>query len=86
MAAAPIVRVNSRFGAAAAAAVALLRQRPDVLAPWTTQRHRDLLEGLVKDGPAVDGVTRESTATVDGLPFLTYIQPWETIRRIATTP
>jgi hypothetical protein len=36
----------------------------------------------VNDGPAVDGVTREQTATVDGLPFLTYIQPWETIRGI----
>jgi hypothetical protein len=28
----------------------------------------------------VDGVTRRREPTVDGLPFLTYIQPWAAIR------
>ena len=35
---------------------------------------------MVEHGPAVDGVTRRREATVDGLPFLTYIQPWAAIR------
>jgi len=66
-----------------AAAVALLRNRADLLEAWTPQRHLALLEALVEHGSAVDGVTRERTATVDGLPFLTYIQPWERIREVA---
>jgi hypothetical protein len=78
-----IIAGTSNWGAfALAAAVTCLRGRPDVLAPWTAERHRKLLAVVVNDGPAVDGVTREQSATVDGLPFLTYIQPWETIRGI----
>lgn len=78
-----IIAGTSNWGAfALAAAVALLRNRPDLLEPWTVDRHRELLESLVADGAAVDGVTRERTATVDGLPFLTYLQPWEAIRTI----
>jgi hypothetical protein len=42
------------------------------------------LKALVQDGPAVDGVTRLQQPTVDGLPFLTYIQPWEGMRRVLT--
>jgi len=81
-----IIAGTSNWGAfALAAAVACLRGRPDVLAPWTAERHRELLTALVHDGPAVDGVTREPTATVDGLPFLTYIQPWETMRGVTTS-
>ena len=68
---------------ALAAAVALLRNQPELIVSWTVQRHRKLLEDMVAHGPAVDGVTRERTPTVDGLPFLTYIQPWETIRSVA---
>ena len=79
-----IIAGTSNWGAfALAAAIACLRGRPDLLEPWTAERHRELLAAVVSDGPAVDGVTREQTATVDGLPFLTYIQPWETIRAIA---
>jgi len=82
-----IIAGTSNWGAfALAAAVALLRNRSDLLSTWTAARHRDLLEQMVVNGPAVDGVTREPTATVDGLPFLTYIQPWETMRSIAGVP
>lgn len=78
-----IVAGTSNWGGfALAAAVALLKGRPDLLADWTLARHEHLLGKLVQEGPAVDGVTREPTATVDGLPFLTYIQPWQTIREI----
>lgn len=70
-------------GFALGAVVALLQRRPDLIETWTAERHRTVLETLVEQGPAVDGVTRERTATVDGLPFLTYIQPWERIRAAA---
>ncbi len=77
-----IVAGTSNWGAMAlAAGVCLLRGRLDVLQPWTRERHREWLENLVANGPAVDGVTGRSEATVDGLPFLTYIQPWEGILR-----
>lgn len=77
-----IVAGTSNWGAMAlAAGVCLLRNRLDVLQPWTRDRHREWLEHLVTNGPAVDGVTGRREATVDGLPFLTYIQPWEGILR-----
>lgn len=77
-----IVAGTSNWGAMALAAGAcLLRNRLDVLQPWTQERHHAWLEDLVANGPAVDGVTGRREATVDGLPFLTYIQPWEGFRR-----
>lgn len=77
-----IVAGTSNWGAMAlAAGVCLLRNRLDVLQPWTQERHHAWLEHLVANGPAVDGVTGCREATVDGLPFLTYIQPWEGIWR-----
>ncbi len=77
-----IVAGTSNWGAMAlAAGVCLLRDRLDVLQPWTRERLRTWLEHLVENGPAVDGVTSRREATVDGLPFLTYIQPWEGILR-----
>jgi hypothetical protein len=77
-----IVAGVSNWGAMAlAAATLLLRDQQSNLQPWTANQQREALEQLVKDGPAVDGITRLPEATVDGLPFLTYIQPWEGIRR-----
>jgi hypothetical protein len=35
---------------------------------------------LVQQRPAVDGVTRQQTPTVDGLEFATYIEPWRRMR------
>ncbi len=82
-----IVAGTSNWGAMAlAASVCLLRERLDVLQPWTRERHREWLEYLVANGPAVDGVTGRREATVDGLPFLTYIQPWEGILRKSGFP
>jgi len=78
-----IVAGVSNWGAQAlAAAVCLLRGRVDVLAAWDIASEERRLQALVDDGPAVDGVTRLQQATIDGLPFLTYIQPWDGIRRI----
>ena len=76
-----ILAGTSNWGAyGLAAAVALLMDRVDVLEDWTQHRQEQLLEHLVARGPAVDGVTRLQEPTVDGLPFITYIQPWNGIR------
>lgn len=69
-------------GYALAAATLLLRGRVDLLQPWDRAQQQRVLEHLVEHGPAVDGVTRLREPTVDGLPFLTYIQPWEGMRRL----
>lgn len=77
-----IVAGVSNWGAMAlAAATCLLSGCTDILRPWTQARHHEWLEHLVMNGPAVDGVTGRREPTVDGLPFLTYIQPWLGIRR-----
>ena len=76
-----IVAGTSNWGAyALAASVALLRGVVSTVAPYDCRQQQAVLEAMVADGPAVDGVTRRREATVDGLPFLTYIQPWEAIR------
>lgn len=38
------------------------------------------LQTIVRDGPAVDGVTRQQQATVDGLSLSEYLEPWQTLR------
>ena len=76
-----VAGVSNWGGMALAAATLSLRHQLDVMKTWTSQQQLRLLEQLVEQGPAVDGITRLPEATVDGLPFLTYIQPWEGIRR-----
>ncbi|MBW3539007.1 MAG: DUF4392 domain-containing protein [Planctomycetes bacterium] len=73
-------------GYALAAAVLALAGREDVLRPWDREHQRQAIEHMVAHGPAVDGCTGRQEATVDGLPFLTYIQPWEGIRRLLGFP
>ena len=78
-----IVAGTSNWGAAAlAAAVAVLRRQTDLLRSFDGDQQHAVLQAMVALGPAVDGITRQPEATVDGLPFLTYIQPWEGIRRL----
>jgi hypothetical protein len=78
-----VVAGTSNWGGfALAAACALLRGRTDLLASWTADKHLALLEHLVAHGPAVDGVTRRAEATVDGLPFLASIEPWQGMRQV----
>lgn len=80
-----IVAGTSNWGAyALAAAAAVLKGRPEVLESWPESRHEQLLRHLVQHGPAVDGVTREREPTVDGLPFMTYIQPWTSMLQAAS--
>lgn len=74
--------VSNWGGYALAAAVAHLRGRVEILEPWTGTQQFAWLEAVVRDGPAVDGVTRLAQPTVDGLPFATYIQPWDAMRQL----
>ncbi|MEX2288038.1 MAG: glutamate cyclase domain-containing protein [Planctomycetaceae bacterium] len=77
-----IVAGTSNWGGyALAAATLLLRGRADFLQPWDADHELQVIEHMVANGPAVDGVTGRQEPTVDGLPFPTYIQPWEGIRR-----
>ncbi|MGE5195589.1 MAG: glutamate cyclase domain-containing protein [Deltaproteobacteria bacterium] len=76
-----IIAGTSNWGAyALAASVALLRGAISAVAPFDCRQQQAVLQAMVEHGPAVDGVTRRREPTVDGLPFLTYIQPWEAIR------
>ena len=78
-----IVAGTSNWGAYALAAATLLhRDETEILRPYGREHQHEVLHALVTHGPAVDGVTLRREATVDGLPFLTYIQPWEGIRRL----
>jgi hypothetical protein len=78
-----IIAGTSNWGGYALAAATLwLQGRVDVLAGWDRDHQQRVLEYVVEHGPAVDGVTGRREPTVDGLPFLTYIQPWEGIRRL----
>lgn len=78
-----IVAGTSNWGGyALAAATLLLRDQPHLLAKYDRTHEQRVLEHLVKHGPTVDGVTGQQEASVDGLPFLTYIQPWEGMREI----
>lgn len=77
-----IVAGISNWGAyALAASIALLRNRVDLIDRHTEESQRHLLEKIVSESGAVDGVTGRREATVDGVPFLTGIQPWSAIRR-----
>ena len=65
-----------------AAGVSLLREQP--LSPdlLNLQRELEILEGMVRQGPLVDGVTGEETATVDGLSFERYSEPLRAIAKL----
>jgi hypothetical protein len=78
-----VIAGTSNWGAfALAAATLLLMNRVQALAPLDEDFQRRLLEQMVVEGPAIDGMTRRREATVDGLPFATYIQSWLGIRRL----
>ena len=81
-----VAGVSNWGGQALAAATLLLKNKVDAARDWTTHQQQQLLERLVTEGPAVDGITRLQEPTVDGLPFLTYIQPWEGLRRLMGFP
>ena len=55
---------------------------PDLFDP---DREREILEVMVREGPLVDGVTGQQTATVDGLTCDEYAKPLVRIREILET-
>lgn len=78
---ATVVAGVSNWGAyALAAAIAVQHDRVELLERHTADSQQQLLEKIVSEAGAVDGVTRRNEPTVDGLPFLTQIQPWIAIR------
>jgi hypothetical protein len=82
-----IVAGTSNWGAyALAAAVLDLRGMTNLLRPFTAEHQRCVLEAIVENGPAVDGVTRRREPTVDGLPFETYIRSWHDTRHVLGLP
>lgn len=71
----------SNWGAyALACAVACLAGRHDFIADWNEASERQLIEHLVREGGAVDGLTRRREATVDGLPLDAYLSVLRQIR------
>jgi len=68
-----VAGVSNWGGYALALAVARLRGRPDAVAWGDVDYERRMLQTLVDEGGAVDGVTGRREATVDGLPLETYL-------------
>lgn len=64
----------SNWGAyALAAGLAALRNRTDLIPAWGADKQRRLIEVLVSEAGAVDGVTRLRQPTVDGVPLREYL-------------
>lgn len=73
----------SNWGAyALAAGVFLLRNTPPPADLFDPATERAILEIMVREGPLIDGVTGQPTATVDGLSWDEYIAPLLRIREI----
>jgi len=77
--------VSNWAAMALAAAAARLCDRTDVLTDWHCEHHEDVLRQLVEAG-AVDGISRKPATSVDGLPFLDYVQTWRAIRELLSLP
>ena len=67
---------------ALAVAVCDLRGRRNLISPWSLQSQRELIEVMVRETDAVDGVTARREATVDGLPLDTYLGALAKLRGI----
>ena len=78
-----IVAGVSNWGAyALAAGLYLLRAAMPRENLFNPDREREILEVMVREGPLVDGVTGQQTATVDGLAWDEYVKPLVRIREI----
>jgi D-glutamate cyclase len=78
-----IVAGVSNWGAyALAAGVFVLKGVTPPADLFDPDREREILEVMVREGPLVDGVTGQQTATVDGLSWDEYAKPLVRIREI----
>jgi hypothetical protein len=78
--------VSNWGGYGLALAVARLRGAAPRLAHANIQEERTVIEHIVRETTAVDGVTRLREATVDGLPLETYLQILAGLRRLVDLP
>jgi hypothetical protein len=77
-----IVAGVSNWGAyALGLAVCRLSSRTDIAARYTTEAQRKLIETIVTQAGAVDGVTKRREPTVDGIPLDVYLATLEDLRR-----
>ena len=82
-----VAGVSNRGTHALAVAIAAQHGQVDFFERHSTATQQQLLEHIVSEAGAVDGVTRRNEPTVDAPPFLTQIQPWIAIRkRISLNP
>lgn len=77
-----VAGVSNWGGYALAAGFAVARQQVKLLRRHTVRSQWNMLCRMVEGGPAVDGVTRRQSATVDGLEFAEYIAPWQAMRML----
>jgi D-glutamate cyclase len=78
-----IVAGVSNWGAyALAAGVFVLKGITPPADLFDPDREREILEVMVREGPLVDGVTGQQTATVDGLTWDEYVKPLVRIREL----
>ncbi len=78
----PIAGVSDWGAYALALATARLRGATGLGRSWTADAQRTLVETIVDEAAAVDGVTLRSEATVDSLPLDTYLEPLVEMRRL----
>jgi D-glutamate cyclase len=77
----------SNWGAyALALAVCRLRGQAKLACAWTAAEQRQLIELMVQQAGAVDGLSLRREATVDGLPLETFLQPLVAIRNLLEIP
>jgi hypothetical protein len=69
---------------ALALSVARLRGNAAVARNWHAEGQRDLIEQMIRQTDAVDGLTRRHEPTVDGLPLEVYLRPLEMLRSLVT--
>jgi hypothetical protein len=73
----------SNWGAyALALATTELRGGHGLARPWHSQAEREMIEAMVRNSPAVDGITLRREPTVDGLSLPEYLQPLVDMRRL----
>jgi D-glutamate cyclase len=77
-----IAGVSNWGGYALGASVASLRGGAAAVETWTPDRMRTVIEAMVNEAGAVDGVTKRREATVDGLPLETELGMLDEIHAI----
>jgi hypothetical protein len=77
-----VAGVSNWGGYALGLAVSKLRGSAPATAPWTAGEERNLIEMLVRDAGAVDGLTLRREPTVDGLELDEYLRPLVEMQRI----